>query len=224
MEREASMPGLKWPHLLYPRKVGAMVEVQAKRWTLRQKWHPSVFLSTWPVVTISHDAEDEGIALGRIVAERLGFGYWDRELVMELAGLLNEKVATSFMFDERTREAIEEFLGAIPPSHDGVSADYTDVVRRIFDSVAHRGGAVIVGPGVQFLVAPRDSLRVRLVAPLDPRAWKIPLAHFDLVINTETYAREHALGLVLMAYFAKFGHRPLIAHGLIVGKLSESVQ
>jgi len=211
-------------HLRLTREVGAMVEVQAKRWTLRQKWHPSVFLSTWPVVTISHDAKAEGIALGHVVAERLGFSYWDRELVMELAGLLNVKAATSIMFDERTRSAIEEFLGTIPPSQDGVPADYTDLVGRIFDSIAHRGGAVIVGPGVQILVAPRDSLRVRLAAPLATRAWKIPLAHFDLVINTETYARETAMGLVLMAYFAKFGHRPLIAHGLIAGKLSEHFQ
>jgi cytidylate kinase len=44
-------------------------------------------------------------------------------------------------------------------------------------------------------------------------------AYFDLVVNTETYMRESALSLVLMAYFAKFGHWPLTARGLIAGRL-----
>jgi cytidylate kinase len=164
-----------WPHLRLPREVGAMAEAQGERWTFRQKWHPSVFLHTWPVVTISHETEDQGIALGRSIAERLGFGYWDRDLVTELARLLNEKSATSMLLDESTRAAIEEFLGTSMASQETVSADYTDLVQRIFDSIAHRGGAVIVGRGAQFLVAPRASLRVRLVAPFDLRARELEI-------------------------------------------------
>ena len=231
-----------------------MAEAQGERWTLRQKWHPRMFLHTWPVVTISHETEDQEIALGRSVAERLGFGYWDRDLVTELARLLNEKNATSMMVDESTRAAIEEFLGTSMPGQEAASADYADLVRRIFDSIAHRGGAVIVGRGAQFLVAPRESLRVRLVAPFDVRARELETrkgitfraaeravqfgdsesasfvlhamghnvadpAYFDLVVNTETYTRESALSLVLVAYFAKFGHWPLTARGLIAGRL-----
>jgi cytidylate kinase len=33
-------------------------------------------------------------------------------------------------------------------------------------------------------------------------------AHFDVVLNTETYRSERAIGLVLMAYLAKFGDWP----------------
>jgi hypothetical protein len=130
------------------------------------------------------------------------------------------------------------------PSQETASTDYTDLVRRIFNSIAHRGGAVIVGRGAQFLVAPRESLRVRLVARRPSRS-EMPKggeriqfgdnesasfvlhamghdvadpAYFDLVVNTETYMRESALSLVLMAYFAKFGHWPSTARGLIAGR------
>ena len=196
-----------------------MVEAQAERWELRQKWHPSAFLHTWPVVTISHETPEQGNALGRIVAEQLGFGYWDRALVVELVRLLNERAATSVVLDDRTRAAINDFLGTSLPSQEPASADYADLVRRIFFSLAHRGGAVVVGEGAQFLVDPRGSLRVRLVAPFDPRARQLDPAHFDIAINTETYAQEPAVGLVLMAYFAKFGHWPLTAHGLASARL-----
>ena len=226
-----------WPHLRLPREVGAMAEAQGERWTLRQKWHPSAFLHTWPVVTISHETEDQGIALGRSVAGQLGFGYWDRDLVLELASLMHEKTATSMMLEESTRAAIEEFLGASMPSQETASTDYTDLVRRIFNSIAHRGGAVIVGRGAQFLVAPHESLRVRLVSPLAKRETQLgdnesasfvlhamghdvaDPAYFDLVVNTESYLRDSALSLVLMAYFAKFGHWPSTARGLIAGIL-----
>ena len=248
------MPRMMWPHLRHPREVSTMVETQVRRWALRQKGHPSAFLQTWPVVTISHEAEEQGIALGRTVADALGFGYWDRDLVLELARLLDPNTGNGDALDERTRDAIEEFLGTSLPSRDIVSADYTDLVRRIVDSIAHHGGTVFVGRGAQFLVAPRDSLRVRLVAPFDLRARTLEAskgitfeaakqaiqvgdneraafvlhalghdvadpAHFDLVVNSETYAREAAAGLVLMAYFAKFGQWPLTAHGLMAGRM-----
>ena len=230
-----------------------MVETQVRRWALRRRGHPSAFLQTWPVVTISHEAEAQGIGLGRSVAEALGFGYWDRDLVLELARLMNPNVTNDSILDESTRDAIEEFLGTSLPNRDIGSADYTDLVRRIVDSIAHHGGTVFVGRGAQFLVDPRDSLRVRLVAPFELRARELEAsqgitfeaakqaihvgdndraafvlhalghdvrdpAHFDLVINTETYAREPAAGLVLMAYFAKFGQWPLTAHALIAGR------
>jgi hypothetical protein len=83
------MPGLMWPHLRHPREMGAMVEAQAGRWTLKQhgQWDPVA--GSWPVVTISRELGDSAPALGDSLAERLGFSYWNRELVAELARLLN---------------------------------------------------------------------------------------------------------------------------------------
>jgi len=248
------MPRMMWPHLRHPREVSAMVETQVRRWALRQKEHPNAHLERWPVVTISHEAEEQGIALGRTGSDALGFAYWDRDLVLELAHLMDPNAANGNIIDERTRDAIEEFLGTSLPGRDIVSADYTDLVRRIVASIAHHGGTVFVGRGAQFLVDPRDSLRVRLVTPFDLRARELEAksgitfeaakqaihvgdnerasfvlqalghdvtdpAHFDLVVNSETYAREPAAGLVLMAYFAKFGHWPLTAQGLIAGRM-----
>jgi hypothetical protein len=43
-------------------------------------------------------------------------------------------------------------------------------------------------------------------------------ATFDLIVNTVTYPGERALGLVLMAYFAKFGDRPLATQLLARGR------
>jgi hypothetical protein len=39
-------------------------------------------------------------------------------------------------------------------------------------------------------------------------------AHYDVVVNTGTYAQERAEAVVLMAYLAKFGKWPPTAHAL----------
>ena len=226
-----------------------MVEAQARHWALKQSGPRDVVQEAWPVVTISREVGDQDLALGRNVAGRLGFSYRDHDLVMELVGQLNTDSATSISFDRRMREAIEEFLGTGTPAREVALTDYDEQIRLIVDLIARRGGVVIDGRGAQFLVDPRNALRVRLVAPLELRARRVELrdhisfaaarqsvlsgdraraafvlgglghdvtdpAHFDIVVNTETYPGERAVALVLMAYFAKFGDRPLAVHAL----------
>jgi len=212
------MPSLMWPHLRRPREVGAMVEAEAGRWALRQHglWDPVV--GAWPVVVISRDVGDQAPALGRSLAERLGFSYWDRELVVELARLLNPDTAADLVIEERARDAIEAFLGNNVPGQRVVSDDYTERVRVVVDSIARRGGAVIVGRGAHFLVSSRQALRVHLVSPFESRPLGKEVgtpADFDVVVNSGSYERERATSLVLMAYLAKFGDWPMTALSLL---------
>ena len=212
-------------------------------WALKQKGSEEAVVGTWPVVTIARELGDQGLALGRSVAQRLGFSYWDRELVMARARLLTADTTTSSMLDGRTRGAMESLLGTSVPDQIVMSAIYADQVRLIVRAIAPRGGAVIVGPGAHSLLDRHNTLRVRLVAPFELRARDLGTregisfaaakrfilsddemhawfmlhafgqgvadpAHFDVVVNTETYEGERAAGLVLMAYLAKFGAWP----------------
>ena len=167
------MSELKWPHLRHPREVGAMVEAQAKRWVSKQNGGRGALPEEWPVVTISCEFGAHGVVLGRGVAERLGFSYWDREVVSELARLLHMGEGTVVAFDERTRTAIEELLAAFAPNLGATPVDYVADVRSIIDAIAGRGSAVIVGREAQYLVDPRRALRVRLATPLDLRVREI---------------------------------------------------
>jgi cytidylate kinase len=150
-----------------------MVEAQAERWVFRQNGRREALAEEWPVVTISCEFGAQGIVLGRGVAERLGFSYWDREIVSEIARLLHLGEGTVTVFDERTRGEIEELLAAFAPNLGATSADYVADIRGIIDAVAGRGSAVIVGREAQYLVDPRRALRVRLVTPLELRVREI---------------------------------------------------
>ena len=170
------MPDLRWPHQPHPRDVGGIVEAQVRRWALDKQNRPrEILLEQWPVMTISCECGTQGTALGRRVAERLGFSCWDSEIVTEIARLLHTDETTVAAFDERTRGAIEDLIGTSLFSQDIISADYAGHVRRIIDSIARRGSAVIVGRGAQFQVNPYHALRVRLVAPLEHRAREVEM-------------------------------------------------
>ena len=147
-----------------------MAEAQARRWELRQTWPWKMLPGASPVVTISRELDDHEPALGRCLAQRLGFSYWDRELVLDLAGMLDTDTAASIVVDERACSAIATFLEPTLPSQQVVPEDFTDRVHVILDSIVHHGGAVIVGRGAQLLVDAGNALRVDFVAPFEPCA------------------------------------------------------
>ncbi len=165
------MPELRWPHLPLPRKTTDLVEVQIKGWSLKHgpegRGEPSSV--AWPVVTISRQFGAQGVAIGRSVAASLGFSCWDREIVTELARLLHTDEATVAIFDERTHSALDEMLSTFVFQQTIVSSDCVSTVRRVVESIARRGTAVIIGRGAQFFVDPLRALRVRLVAPFHLR-------------------------------------------------------
>jgi cytidylate kinase len=167
------MTQIKWPHRPHARNVGAIVENQVRRWAFNnQKRASGALPEHWPVVTISRECGTQGTALGRRVAERLGFSCWDSEIVTEIARLLHTDETTVAAFDEHTRGAIEDLIGS-SIFQNIMSADYAVNVRRVIDSIARRGSAVIVGRGAQFIVDPNRALRVRLVAPFEHRVREV---------------------------------------------------
>jgi hypothetical protein len=238
----------KWPHQQNPRDLGAMVDAQVRNWVFNQQSQESP-LQEWPSVTIASEFDAQGVALGRGIAERLGFGYCDPESVSELARQMRARDGAAGELDRQRRNVLEDLLGAFAPHQDVSSAGFAEQFRHIVSSIAHHGSAVIVAREASFLVDPHRALRVRLVAPLEIRIKEIETrshvsqavakrmistndkdraafirralghtvadpAHYDVVVNTGTYAQERAEAVVLMAYLAKFGEWPLTAHVL----------
>jgi hypothetical protein len=240
------MADMLWPNRQHPREIGAMVEARQNHRALKQRGIRDPLELAWPVVTIARELGDHDPSLGRNLAARLGFSYWDRGIVMELFRHLQGDPYASFRFDNRIRDAIEALLGIGAAKPEVALADYADEIRVIGSLVVRRGGVVIDGRGAQLLVDPCNALRVRLVTPFDLRARRLETRDhisleaaerliasdnrerarfvlratgrdvtdpvtFDVIVNTVTYPGERALGLVLMAYFAKFGDGPQAA-------------
>jgi cytidylate kinase len=163
-----------------PQQLEALVEKQVRRWQMQRAAISA--LSTeppepWPIVSISREAGSRGADVGRSIAERLGFGFWDQELVHEVAertGMADTLVAT---LDERVRGYIDEMVSSVLVGHDATASEYVRQVARVVHTLVQHGSSVVVGRGSQFLVTPEHVLRVRLVAPLDLRVRGYSLRH-----------------------------------------------
>ncbi len=192
-----------------PRDVGAIVEEQVRRWGLHSSRVGVSSTTGWPVVTISREFGTLGMELGRRVAMRLGFSYWDREIVTEIARRLHTPEESVSVFDEHHRSAMDDLFG-VTFDQGAVSADYGDQLRAIVRSIARKGSAVIVGRGSQYLVDPQRALRVRLVAPTRQRVSEIAKR---ANVSSETAAHTVRAGdrdraQFMRQYFGKDGTDP----------------
>jgi cytidylate kinase len=149
------------------RSIEAMVEEQARRWQLvRSDRREDV---RRPVITVTgqHGAGDAELA--RRLATDLGLDLFDREIIHRIADSthLSERVVSSL--DEKDREVLTDWLAAISSRSYLSPVEYRYHLSRIVGTVAHHGGAVIVGRGAHLILGQGEALRVFLVAPLEPR-------------------------------------------------------
>jgi cytidylate kinase len=138
------------------------------------------------VVCISHASGAGGEEVGRLVADRLGFGFVDEELISraaERAGVDVETVAdaerrkTIFagLLDYlREDEASPTSPAARPASDEPPSEALRAFIRDAVHEVAAHGNAVIVAHAASYAVgAGRDVLRVLITAPAQTRSKRL---------------------------------------------------
>jgi len=114
------------------------------------------------VICISHAQGAEGGAVGKLVADRLGFAFADDAIVSEAAraaGLFAESV--SYAERKDAKRSIEVDFGRIEKTE-----TLRDLIKAAIDETAARGEVVIVSHAASYALADRDGvLRVLVTAP-----------------------------------------------------------
>jgi len=156
-----------------------LVEHQATRWELRRRLRDEgsrgvvkeyPHLAEGPWVTVSKSEGSLGAQVARLVAERLGWVAYDREIVETIAreGHVREKVLARL--DERIVGDLENYVALMSvKGYPGASVYVKDLVKTV-TALGRHGKAVLVGRGAQFMLRPEYGIRVRIDASLDRRA------------------------------------------------------
>lgn len=134
-----------------------------------------------PVITISREYGAGGLRIGRLVAERLGLGFFDAALIEETARRLRLPEDAVRRWDERgeglllgvlraMRTAHPEYAsGSAWPDAEEGTADperISRVSREIIEEVGRAGDAVIVGRGAAFIIPAQEGVHhFRIIAP-----------------------------------------------------------
>ncbi len=121
------------------------------------------------VVTLAVQEGSGGLAIARIVADRLGFNYLDREIILEaaaLAGVSPDTVASAERWPTFVERMLERLAKASSLSETVVpgssvpstavltmtSSDYRQIIERVVMELANRGRCVIVGHAGQVIL------------------------------------------------------------------------
>ena len=131
------------------------------------------------VITISREFGSGGRSIGRMVAEKLGYAFYDRELVLEVAkrsGFSPEFIEESGEYASTRHSLLFSLATANQFSVNGLSV--TDRLyleqSKIIEELAEKGGCVIVGRCADYILRDRaDALHVFLHADLESRAKRI---------------------------------------------------
>ncbi|HTY16726.1 MAG TPA: cytidylate kinase-like family protein [Myxococcota bacterium] len=122
-----------------------------------------------PCVAISHFPSSGGHAVGRRVADLLGYGFFDREIIDQI--VRDEGVQQRLVreLDEHVRSAIDRYLLDAFRGGNFTESDYLKSVIRVLQALGHEGAAVVLGRGAPFVLSGRQALRVLVVAPTPQR-------------------------------------------------------
>lgn len=126
-----------------------------------------------PMITITREYGAGGSAIGRAVAERLGFHFYAQDLVEQIAQLAHVRRAVIESVDERTQDAIDEFLGELYGGEYLSTSEYFRNLCKVVATLGRHGKGVIIGRGAQFILQPERTLRIRAFAPLEVRVKRI---------------------------------------------------
>ena len=133
------------------------------------------------VITISRQFGAGGITVGEIVAQKLGYKFYDNEIIQLLAK--EAKVSTNWVEDleKEAGGALQKFLSQVVPKSmvERILDDkrgyideeiYVDLLHLIIKKIADDGNAVIIGRGGQYILAGQpDVYHILLVADKSDR-------------------------------------------------------
>lgn len=127
--------------------------------------HDSERIFTHPVITIARDPGSGGNPIGKLVAQKLKYSFYDDELIEAIAKSTSKRTKVIKNVDEKTRTVIEDIVhNLFNPDYISEST-YLKHLTNVVLSLAHTGKAVLLGRGANFIIPNADSFNVLITAP-----------------------------------------------------------
>lgn len=145
-----------------------------RRWWLGRRGAeeslPTLPRARFRVVCISREAGSGGSTIGKMVAERLGWRFWDRELLLAIADRMGITEEQAVALDELPPTRVQAWALPLWEEHYAPHETYLDHLGKLIDAIGRAGQSVVIGRGAGFALPRMEVLSVRIVAPLPARA------------------------------------------------------
>jgi cytidylate kinase len=126
-----------------------------------------------PYISISRELGSGGTEISHLVAEKLGWQHYDRQIIETIAAQSHVREELVARFDEHIQNELETYLQNLFTKQLLDNTHYLHHLTRVLVSIAQYGNAVILGRGANFILPPETGLRVCVVAPLEARKQRL---------------------------------------------------
>ncbi len=122
-----------------------------------------------PDIVISRDPGSGGALIGKKVAKKLGWNYFNKALMLRLAEELDIPSEEFAHIDEHSRSWISDFIHSIFNPEYVSDVRYIAHLKNILLHASKQGDMVIVGRGANLIIPHDKCLRVRITASFSTR-------------------------------------------------------
>lgn len=144
-----------------------MVADQVRKWKAATDERKKDAVPT--IITISREAGSGGREIAERVAKELGYDFFSQEIIHMIAESAQMRASVIETMDESARSVVKEILLSLTDKQHLWPYEYLNHLVRVVGGIASHGRAVLLGRGAQFILSPIDTLRVRVIAPLEIR-------------------------------------------------------
>jgi CMP/dCMP kinase len=141
-------------------QVNDLIEKQLRLWNHGAK-KPK---TRYPVITISREHGSLGSKIAKQLAKKLGFSFWDQNIVHIIAknSGLNQTLTESL--DEKSNSMIDDLITGIMLGKEATERGYIEQLLKAIHTINKHKNAVIVGRGSQFILKD-TAFKIRIVSP-----------------------------------------------------------
>jgi len=141
--------------------VQMILESHVREWFIKEKGKRE--RKRQPPITISRQRGSGGLWIAQRLSEKLGWPYYDKNIIKEIAHISGVDEKTVAFLDERDRDTFREFANIFSQDRAVSQHEYVEHLKRFIGTLGKAGRTIIVGRGANFILPPNDALRVRLI-------------------------------------------------------------
>lgn len=126
------------------------------------------------IITISRQFGSSGRKLAKILAEKLGYSYYDKEILQEIAkqSSLDETYVEKILNTPQTFLYSTGCTLSYSLMHKHTS-DIFSIQQKIFNTLAEKGNAIFVGRGAEVLLNNYNPFKIFVYSTLDKRLQRV---------------------------------------------------
>jgi cytidylate kinase len=123
-----------------------------------------------PFITISRESGSGGKPIAKLVAKKLGFKFYDKDLINLTAKEVKKRKALIESLDEKERGLVEDLVYSLLNPDYVADETFFKHLCHVMLTLARKGNCVLLGRGANFITQHYGGLHVRIAAPFLVRA------------------------------------------------------